>query len=108
MTRLFIRDRFIIVLINVAYSYDDVLLIPQRSKVKSRSDVTLKTNLSKDFYLDLPIISANMDSVTGVNMAIALGKLGGLSILPRFNSPAEEIEMLLKVKSANVKVGATI
>jgi IMP dehydrogenase len=96
------------VLIETTYSYDDVLLVPQKSKVKSRSDVSLKTNLSKNFSLDLPIISANMDSVTGIDMAISLGKLGGISILPRFSSIEEEVEMLQEIKKENVKVGASV
>lgn len=95
-------------LIETTYSYDDVLLVPQKSKVKSRSDVTLKTNLSKNFSLDLPIISSNMDSVTGVEMALALGKLGGISILPRFSTVVEEVEMLQKIKKENIKVGASV
>jgi IMP dehydrogenase len=94
--------------LETTYSYDDALLIPQRSQVKSRSDVSLHTKLSEKLVLDLPIISANMDSVTGIKMAIALGKLGGIAILPRFNSGEEQIEMLKEVKKENVKVGASI
>ncbi len=94
--------------LETTYSYDDVLLTPQRSQVKSRSDVSLQTKLSENLILDLPIISANMDSVTGVKMAISLGKLGGIAILPRFNSGEEQIEMLKEVKQENVKVGASI
>jgi len=90
------------------YSYDDVLLAPQKSSIKSRSEVELKTHLTKNFWLNLPIISANMDSVTGVTMAVALGKLGGISILPRFNSIKEEVEQLKEVKKEFVKVGASI
>lgn len=92
----------------LAYSYDDVLLAPQRSSIKSRSEVELKTHLTKNFSINLPIISSNMDSVTGVSMAITLGKLGGLGILPRFSSIKEEVEMLLEVKKEYVKVGASI
>jgi IMP dehydrogenase len=90
------------------YSYDDVLLAPQRSSIKSRSEVELKTHLNKNFSINLPIISSNMDSVTGINMAIELGKLGGLSILPRFNSIKEEVEQLNEIKKEYVKVGASI
>lgn len=92
----------------ITYSYDDVLLVPQRSKVKSRSEVSLKTKISTNLELDLPIVSANMDSVTGIKMAIALGKLGGISILPRFNTSSTQIEMLKEIQKENVKVGASI
>ena len=95
-------------LIESTYSYDDVLLVPQKSKVKSRSDVSLNTKLTSNFSLDLPVISSNMDSVTGVEMATSLGKLGGISILPRFSTIEEEVEMLQTIKKENIKVGASI
>jgi len=96
------------VLIETTYSYDDVLLVPQKSKIKSRSDVNLQTNISSNLKIDIPIISSNMDSVTGVEMAVKLAKFGGLSILPRFGNIEEQIEMLLNVKKENVKVGASL
>lgn len=92
----------------LAYSYDDVLLVPQKSSIKSRSEVELKTYLSKNFSINLPIISSNMDSVTGVAMAVGLGKLGGLGILPRFNTIKEEVDLLKEVKKSYVKSGASI
>jgi IMP dehydrogenase len=97
-----------LVLFETTYSYDDVLLTPQRSLIKSRSQVDLKTHLSANLFLDIPIISANMDSVTGVCMAVSLGKLGGIGILPRFNSLKEEVEQLRIVKKEFVKVGASL
>lgn len=72
-----------------AYSFDDVLLIPQHSSVASRGDVDLTTHIG-NIELSLPIISANMDSVTEVPMAIAMSQAGGLGILHRF-APADKI-----------------
>jgi len=92
----------------LTYSYDDVLLAPQKSSIKSRSEVDLKTSLSKNFNLNLPIISSNMDSVTGINMAISIGKLGGIGILPRFNSLKEQVEQLREVKKEYVKAGVSL
>lgn len=92
----------------LTYSYDDVLLVPQKSSIKSRSEVDLKTSLSKNFNLNLPIISSNMDSVTGINMAVALGKLGGIGILPRFSSLKQQVEQLREVKKEYVKCGVSI
>ncbi len=94
--------------IETTYSYDDVLLVPQKSKVKSRSDVSLQTNLTPNFNLNLPVISSNMDSVTGTEMAIKLAMYGGLGVLPRFGNIDEEVEMLMQVKKENVKVGASL
>lgn len=94
--------------LETTYSYDDVLLVPQKSKIKSRCDVSLKSNLSSNFSMELPIISSNMDSISGVDMAISLGKLGGVAVLPRFSTIEEEIEMLQRIKKENIKVGASI
>ena len=70
------------------YSFDDVLLIPQRSSIKSRDDVDLSVRLPRGNTLKLPILSSNMKTVTGVKMAIALANIGGLPILHRFDDSA--------------------
>jgi len=85
--------------IPLGLAYDDVLLIPQHSHLESRSEVDLSTQITPRIKIKLPIISVNMSDVTGVDMAIALGKLGGLGFLHRFNSPEEEADMVAKVKS---------
>lgn len=94
--------------INLALSYDDVLLIPQYSEIKSRNDVDLTTQIAKNIFLKLPIISSNMSDVTGVEMAISLGKLGGLGVIPRFMPPEVEADEIEKVKKAGILVGAAI
>lgn len=69
-------------------AYDDVLIIPTSSPVDSRSNVSLKTSLSPEFGLDLdiPFVSAPMDTVTGIEMAQAMADAGGLGFLHRFQS----------------------
>jgi len=94
--------------LETTYSYDDVLLKPLKSEIRSRSDVSLKTQLAKNLTLDLPIISSNMDTVTGEKMAVSLGKLGGIGILPRFNSLELQIQTLLNVKKEGVRVGCSL
>jgi IMP dehydrogenase len=89
-------------------SYDDVLLIPQISEVNSRSDVDLSTQISPRVKLHIPLISINMSDVTGVEMAVALGKLGGMGFLPRFETPEKQAEMVRDVKKQNVVVGAAV
>jgi IMP dehydrogenase len=86
----------------IAYSYGDVLLAPQHSKINSRSEVDTSAKISDKITLDIPLISINMDSVTGVDMAIAMGKSGGLGLLPRFDPPNIHAEKLAKVKEAGV------
>jgi IMP dehydrogenase len=92
----------------VGLSYNDVLLVPQYSEINSRSDVDLSTQITPHVKLQLPIISINMTDVTGVKMAITLGKLGGLGFLPRFYSPEEQADMVSEVKKAGVTAAAAV
>lgn len=94
--------------IKIAYSYDDVLLVPRYSKIKSRSDVDLTTQITPKLKLQLPLISSNMSDVTGVEMAIALGKMGGLGVLPRFMTAEEQAKMVNEVKKTGVTTAAAI
>jgi len=86
--------------IPLALTYDDVLIVPRRSSFSSRDEATTKTRLSKHVNLNVPIVSANMDSVTGSEMAIAMARLGGIGILHRFNSIEENVEEVKRVKRA--------
>lgn len=94
--------------ISLALSYDDVLLIPKYSEIQSRSLVDVSTHLTKDIMLKVPFISANMSDVTNVTMAIALGKLGALGVLPRFEDIQKQVEHVKIVKKENILVGAAI
>ena len=76
---------------NYSYSYDDVFLIPQYSEIRTRSSVDT-TQWLGDFQLRTPIMSANMDTVTGSKMAIAMRKAGGIGTLHRFMSIDENIK----------------
>ena len=84
--------------LRVGYTFDDVLLIPQRSTISSRKDTNLQSNLSKNIRLNIPIISANMDTVTESNMAIKIASLGGIGIIHRFMTIEEQINEVLSVK----------
>jgi len=88
-------------------SLDDVLLIPQASDIASRSQVDLSWKLNH-YQFSLPLISSNMDSVTGVDMAIAMAQSGGLSILPRFDIPEVQSQKVRKIKDMNLPVAAAI
>lgn len=79
-------------------TYDDVLLVPQKSNITHRGDVSTKTFLSKNIFLSVPFISANMDSVTESKMAIALAHKGGLGIIHRFMSIERQVEQIKSVK----------
>lgn len=77
--------------VKTGYTFDDVLLTPKHSTIKSRDDVDLSVNLGKDIRLKIPLISANMKTVTGPKLAKAIIKLGGLPILHRFMSLEEQL-----------------
>ncbi|HET6780253.1 MAG TPA: IMP dehydrogenase [Nitrososphaera sp.] len=79
-------------------TFDDVLLVPKRSPIVSRSQTNLRTNLSRNITLNMPIISANMDTVTESGMAIALAREGGIGIIHRFMTIEDQVDEILKVK----------
>ena len=85
-------------MIKTALTYDDVLLVPQRSSIKSRSEVNTSTKLSKNINLKIPLISANMDTVTESAMAIALAQAGGIGIIHRFCASKKQAQEVQKVK----------
>lgn len=71
-------------------TFDDVLIVPSRSDIRSRKDPELRSRLTRKISLDLPIVSANMDTITEHDMAVAMRKLGGIGILHRFMSTDEQ------------------
>ncbi|OGY58320.1 MAG: guanosine monophosphate reductase [Candidatus Buchananbacteria bacterium RIFCSPLOWO2_02_FULL_46_11b] len=90
-----------------ALTFDDVLLIPQKSEV-SPSKVTTETWLTGKIKLEIPLLSAAMDTVTESGLAIALAEAGGLGIIHK-NLPVEkQAEEVKKVKSKNLLCGASV
>jgi IMP dehydrogenase len=69
-----------------AFTFDDVLLVPQYSDLKSRSEANISTRIGA-LELDVPILSANMSCITGLSMARALGEAGGAGVLHRYETP---------------------
>jgi IMP dehydrogenase len=78
-------------------SFDDVLLSPRLSEITSRKFIALETELFEDYMIELPILSANMPSVTGPEMAIAMYQSGGYGFLPRFNTIGQAASEYVKV-----------
>ncbi len=79
-------------------TFDDVLLVPKFSNIASRSQTNLATKLSKKISLHIPLISANMDTVTESAMAVSMARNGGIGIIHRFLTINEEVNEVMKVK----------
>ena len=88
-------------------TYDDVLLLPDASEVVP-SEVITKTSLTRRISLDIPLISAAMDTVTESAMAIAMAKLGGIGIIHRNLAIEEQVTHAKLVKGAGLIVGAAV
>ena len=82
-------------------TFDDVLLVPRRSSIRSRQDVSLKTKLTTNIEIDLPILAANMDTVCEQEMAITMASLGGVGILHRFMTVESQAQMVENIKNEN-------
>ncbi|NUN05759.1 MAG: guanosine monophosphate reductase [Bdellovibrio sp.] len=84
-------------------TFDDVLMMPARSDIRSRRDPQLTSKLTKNISLETPIISANMDTITEYDMAFAMHQMGGMGILHRFITTEEQTVQARKLKEAGVK-----
>jgi IMP dehydrogenase len=90
--------------IPLGLTYDDVLLVPRKTDVKSRKNVDVQTRLTKQIKLSIPIVTANMDTVTESAMAVAIARLGGIGIIHRFMEIGSEVAEVEKVKRAEAFV----
>ncbi|MEM4302462.1 MAG: IMP dehydrogenase [Candidatus Caldarchaeum sp.] len=81
-------------------TFDDVLLIPQRSSVKTRREVSTRSRFTRRIWLEVPIVSAAMDTVTEAEMAIAMAREGALGVIHRFNAIQQQVEQIKMVKRA--------
>lgn len=81
-------------------TYDDVLIVPSKSAVRSRKDPNLSTRVTRRHKIELPFVSANMDTITESQMAIAMWKMGGLGILHRFMPIEDQVHEVRLMKEA--------
>ena len=96
--------------IRTGLTFDDVLIVPRRSSIRSREDVSVHTRLSHRIELELPVVAANMDTVCEHEMAVAMARLGGIGILHRFmpiDAQAEQVERVREA-GAGLLVGAAV
>lgn len=97
-------------ILSEALTFDDVLLVPAHSKILPK-DVSLKTKLTREITLNIPLISAAMDTVTEARLAIALAQEGGLGIIHKnmsIEQQAAEIRKVKKFESGVVKDPITV
>ena len=83
---------------HVGLTFDDVLLVPKRSAIKSRSLVSTSTYFSRGIQIAVPIVSANMDTVTEAPMAIAMARAGGIGVIHRFMPIKKQALQISRVK----------
>ena len=84
--------------LRTGFTYADVLLVPKRTPLSSRSEADLKTRFTKNITLNIPLVSANMATVTEHKMAIAIAREGGLGIIHQFCTIEEQVEEIKRVK----------
>lgn len=93
--------------IPLGLTFDDVLLVPRRTRAKSRKDIDVSTKLTKRIDLQIPIISANTPWCTGEAMAIAMAKLGGIGIIHRMTTAEIQADLVKKVKSTVIDLAVS-
>lgn len=81
-------------------TFDDVLLVPKRSPIASRQEVDTSSWLTPTVRLRVPVVSANMDTVTEATMAIAMARAGGIGVIHRFMSIENQARQVARVKRA--------
>lgn len=98
------------IIVEEALTFDDILLIPDYSEVLPR-DVSLQTQLTREITMNIPIVSAAMDTVTESGLAIALAQEGGIGIIHKNMSPelqAKNVRRVKKYESGVIKEPVTV
>ena len=95
-------------IIGEGLSFDDALIVPKYNKIFSRKEVKFKTRVTRNYEIDIPLIAANMDTICEAEMAIVLGKLGGLGVIHRFMTIEEQAKQIEEVKKYGLITAAAI
>ena len=86
-------------------AYDDVLLVPQYSDIESRSEINTHTDLGKELVLEMPVISSPMDTISELDMSVAMARAGGCSIVHRYNTIQEQMDIVRRFKEESTPGG---
>jgi len=88
-------------------SYDDITLLPNFSDIVSRKEISTRTKISKNKYVEIPIILSPMDTVSSVKSCIKINKIGAAGVLHRFMSIEEQVAKSKKIKDeSNFSINA--
>jgi len=92
------------------FTYDDLLLVPQYSDIRSREEVSIETDLDDRIHLTIPVIASPMDTVSEEDTAVSMGYAGGVAVIHRYNSIEEQTGIIASIISAeeDCLVGAAI
>src|SRR3989338_2221549 len=85
-------------MIKLGLTFNDVLIVPKKSPLKSRTEADTRTRFTRNVFLSIPLVSSNMATVTEHKMAIAMAREGGLGVIHQFNTIEEQVEEIKKVK----------
>ena len=92
-------------------TFKDILLLPDYSDftiIEDTEKTNIKTRISKNLEIDIPICSSPMSNVSGTKMAIALGKLGGIAFIHCFQSFDNQIQQVKEIKKQHVKIAVSV
>jgi len=84
--------------IKQALGYDDIALLPNFSNIISRKEVSTVTKISKNKYIDIPIVLSPMDTVSSVRSCVKINQIGGAGVLHRFMTPEEQAKKARYIK----------
>ncbi|MDO8510577.1 MAG: IMP dehydrogenase [Nanoarchaeota archaeon] len=85
-------------MMKLGLTFSDVLLVPKKSPLRSRTEADTRTRFTRNVLLNIPLVSSNMATVTEHKMAIAMAREGGLGVIHQFNTIEEQVEEVKKVK----------
>ena len=85
-------------MMKLGLTFNDVLLVPKKTPLRSRAEADTRTRFTRNIWLNIPLVSSNMATVTEHRMAIAMAREGGLGVVHQFNTIEEQVEEIKKVK----------
>lgn len=86
--------RFQKILPDLALTFDDVNIVPTISNIKSRQDVDISVDYTRNYKINIPLVASPMTSVCGLDMALKMGEMGGVGIVHRFMNVKDQVDII--------------